>query len=251
MQQIVIQGKVREDRGKNAMRRLRRAGTIPGVLYGGKGEVVPLSIAASQLAPLFRTEAGHNALLNVKLEGQNEQLAVLKDWLRDPVLGNLLHVDLLRVAKDVRMRVRVPVHTSGEPVGVKQQGGVFEVVSREVEIECLPVDIPDEFRMDVSELTIGKSLRFADLPLVPDKMKLVSEARTVIAHVVTPKKEEEVAPEAAVVAVTPAEPEVIKKGKKEEEGEEGAAPAEKAEKAEKPEKVEKAEKPEKKKKKEK
>jgi len=240
MQQIQIDGKVREDRGKNAMRRLRRAGTIPGVLYGGKGEAVAVELPAQQLALLFRTEAGHNALLNVKLAGQNEQLAVLKDWLVDPLHGSLLHVDLIRVAKDVRMRVRVPVHTHGEPVGVKQQGGVFEVVSREVEIECLPMDIPEEFRVDVSELSIGQQVRFADLPLDPAKMKLVSEARTLIAHVVTPKKEEEVTPDAAAAAAaTPVEPEVIKKGKKEEEGEEGEAPAEKAEKPAKPEKSEK------------
>jgi len=241
MQQIVIQGKKRDDRGKNAMRRLRSSGSIPGVLYGGTGEAVPVVIEAQQLAPLFRTESGHNALLNVKIEGLTEELAVLKDWQRDPVQGSLLHVDLLRVAKDVRMRVRVPVHTTGDPQGVKLQGGVFEVISREVEIECLPMDIPEEFRMDVSGLMIGKQIRFSDLPLDPAKMKLVSEARTVIAHVVAPKKEEEVAPEAAA-AVTPAEPEVIKKGKKEEEGEEGAAPAEKAEKPAKPEKAEKPEK---------
>jgi len=134
------------------------------------------------------------------------------------------------------------VHTSGDPLGVKQQGGVFEVVSREVEIECLPMDIPDEFRVDVSSLMIGKQLRFSDLPLDPAKMKLVSEARTVIAHVVAPKKEEEVAATEVVAGAAPAEPEVIKKGKKEEEGEEGAAPAEKAEKAPKPEKSEKQEK---------
>jgi len=237
MQQILIDGKVREDRGKNAMRRLRSAGTIPGTLYGGKGEAVALELQAQQLAPLFRTESGHNALLNVKLAGQAEQLAVLKDWQIDPLHGSLLHVDLLRVARDVRMRVRVPVHTHGEPVGVKQQGGVLEVISRDVEIECLPMDIPEEFRMDVSQMGLGKQLRFSDLPLDPQKMKLVSEARTVIAHVVTPKKEEEVTPDAAAAAVaTPAEPEVIKKGKKEEEGEEGAAPAEKPEKAEKSEK---------------
>ncbi|HUK53258.1 MAG TPA: 50S ribosomal protein L25 [Candidatus Binatia bacterium] len=246
MQQILIEGKLRGDRGKNSMRRLRRAGTIPGVLYGGKREPLAVALDAKQLAPLFRTEAGHNALLNVKLEGHGEQLAVLKDWQRDPLHETLLHVDLLRVAADVRMRVRVPVHTHGEPVGVKQQGGVFEVVSREVEIECLPGDIPEEFRVEVSELTIGKQVRFSDLPLDPAKMKLISEARTVVAHVVAPKKEEEVAPEAAAAAAgaAPAEPEVIKKGKKEEEGEEGAAPAEKAEK---PAKAEKAEKPEKKK----
>ena len=243
MQQILIQGKIREDRGKNAMRRLRRAGSVPGVLYGGKGEVVPVALEEQQLAPLFRTESGHNALLNVKIEGLNEELAVLKDWLRDPLHGTLLHVDLLRVAKDVRMRVRVPVHTAGDPQGVKLQGGVFEVISREVEIECLPTDIPEEFRVDVSGLMIGKQVRFGDLPLDPAKMKLVSEARTVIAHVVAPKKEEEVTPDAAAAAAaTPAEPEVIKKGKKEEEGEEGAAPPEKAEKAEKPAKAEKPEK---------
>jgi len=239
MQQIPVQGKKRGDRGKNAMRRLRQSGSVPGVLYGGAGEAVAVALEAKQLAPLFRTESGHNALLNLKIEGQGEELAVLKDWQTDPLHGSLLHVDLIRVAKDVRMRVRVPVHTSGDPVGVKQQGGVFEVVSRDVEIECLPMDIPEEFRVDVSGLMIGKQVRFSDLPLDPAKMKLVSEARTVVAHVVAPKKEEEVAPEAAVVAAAPAEPEVIKKGKKEEEGEEGAAPAEKAEKAPKAEKPEK------------
>jgi large subunit ribosomal protein L25 len=238
MQQIVIEGKVRDDRGKNAMRRLRRSGTVPGVLYGGKGRPVPVVLDAKQLAPLFRTESGHNALLNVKLEGQGEQLAVLKDWQSDPVRGDLLHVDLFRVAKDVRMRVRIPVHIFGDPVGVKQQGGLLEVVSREVDIECLPQDIPEEFRMDVSGLMIGKQIRFSDLPLDPAKMKLLSEPRTVIAHVVAPRKEEEVTPEAAAAAAAaaPAEPEVIKKGKKEEEGEEGAAPPEKAEKPEKGEK---------------
>jgi large subunit ribosomal protein L25 len=246
MQQILIEGKLRNARGKNAMRRLRREGAVPGVLYGGKAEPLALVLDARQLAPLFRTEAGHNALLTVKLEGHAEQLALLKDWQRDPLDEDLLHVDLLRVDKNVRMRVRVPVHTHGDPVGVKQQGGIFEVVSREVEIECLPGDIPEEFRLDVSALTIGKQLRFSDLPLDPAKMKLISEARIVVAHVVAPRKEEEVAPEAAAAAAgaAPAEPEVIKKGKKEEEGEEGAAPAEKAEK---PAKAEKAEKPEKKK----
>jgi large subunit ribosomal protein L25 len=235
MQQILIEGKLRDDRGKNAMRRMRRAGAVPGVLYGGKGEALAVELDGKQLAPLFRTESGHNALLNLKLEGHGEQLAVLKDWQRDPLHEELLHVDLLRVAKDVRMRVRVPVHTQGDPVGVKQQGGVFEVISREAEIECLPGDIPEEFRVDVSALTIGKQLRFSDLPLDPAKMKLLSAPRTVIAHVVAPKKEEEVTPEAAAAAAgaAPAEPELIKKERKEKEGEEGeeaAAPAEKEKK---------------------
>jgi large subunit ribosomal protein L25 len=172
----------------------------------------------------------------VQVAGTNEERAILKDWQVDPVSGKLLHVDLLRIAMDVRMRVKIPVHTFGEPQGVKMQGGVFETVTREVEVECLPTDIPEEIKVDVSEMLIGKQLRAGDLPLDPNKVKLVTDPQRVIAHVVMLKKEEEPAPEAAVAAETaPAEPEVIKKGKKEEEGEEGAAPeaAPKAEKSEK------------------
>jgi large subunit ribosomal protein L25 len=135
------------------------------------------------------------------------------------------------------MRVRVPVHPVGEPQGVKMQGGVFEIVTREIEIECLPTDIPEEFKVDVSELLIGKQIRAADVPLDPEKLKLLTDPVRVLFHVVTLKAEVEPTAEAAATTeATPAEPEVIKKGKKEaEEGEEGAAP-EKAEKAEKPEK---------------
>ena len=238
MQQILIEGKLREDRGKNSMRRLRRAGAVPGVLYGGKGQPLAVELDGKQLAPLFRTEAGHNALLNVKLEGHGEQLAVLKDWQRDPLHETLLHVDLLRVARDVRMRVRIPVHTHGDPVGVKQQGGIFEVVSREVEIECLPSDIPTEFRMDISHLMIGMQLRASDIQIDPEKMKMLTDPQRVLAHVVTLRVEEEKPAEAvaAEAAAAPAEPEVIKKGKKEaEEGEE----VEKGQEAPAPEKEKK------------
>ena len=149
------------------------------------------------------------------------------DWQVDPVKGVLLHVDLLRIAMDVRMKVTVSVHTFGEPQGVKLQGGIFEMVAREVEIECLPADIPGEFRVDVTDLMIGKHLRVADLPYDHDKMRLVTDPQQVIAHVVALRAEEEKPAEAAAAeAATPAEPEVIKKGKKEtEEGEEGAAEA--------------------------
>ena len=185
---------------------------------------------------MLRSESGHNTILSVQVAGTPEAKAILKDWQVDPVSGALLHVDLLRIAMDVRMRVRVPVHTFGEPQGVKVQGGIFETVTREVEIECLPGDIPEEFRVDVSDMLIGKQLRVGDLPFDPEKVKFVTDPQRVIAHVVVLKKEEEPAAETAVAAETaPAEPEVIKKGKKEEEGEEGAeeaAPA-KAEKQEK------------------
>jgi large subunit ribosomal protein L25 len=238
MPTFTVEGKVREERGKNPARRARKAGDIPAVLYGAKKEPIVLSVNAKQLSRILRSESGHNTIFTVKVAEGNEEQAMLKDWQVDPVSGNLLHADLLRIAMDVRMRVRVPVHTFGDPQGVKLQGGIFETVTREVEIECLPSDIPEEIRVDVTEMLIGKQLRAADLPLDPAKMKLVTDPQRVIAHVVTLKKEEEepAAGEAAVAAETaPAEPEVIKKGKKEEEGE-GEGPAEAAPKAEKQEK---------------
>ncbi len=221
MQQIVIEATPRDERGKNAARRIRRGGQIPAVLYGGKGETLAVAVNAKQVASILRSEAGHNTIFTVKLLS-GEHKAMLKDWQVDPVKGLLLHVDMLRVAMDVRMRVKVPVHTFGEPQGVKLQGGIFEMVTREVEIECLPTEIPDEFKVDVTELTIGKQLRAGDLLLDPQKMKLVTDPQRVIAHVVALRAEEEKPAEAAVAAeAAPAEPEVIKKGKKEaEEGEE-------------------------------
>jgi large subunit ribosomal protein L25 len=234
MEMIVVEAVARDQRGKNAARRARVAGQIPAVLYGGKGQAEALALNTKQLTSILRSATGHNTIFKVKLPS-GEQAAIVRDWQVDPVKGHLLHVDLMRVAMDVRMRVKVPVHTFGEPQGVKLQGGIFEMVTREVEIECLPAEIPTEFRVDVTELMIGKHLRASDLPLDPAKMKLVSDPQRVIAHVVALRVEEEKPAEAvagAEVAAAPAEPEVIKKGKKEaEEGEEAegeaAAPAEK------------------------
>ena len=240
METFTVEGKIREERGKNAARRTRLAGLVPATLYGGRKDAVALSVNAKQITRILRSESGHNTIFRVQVAGGKEENAIVKDWQEDPVHGSLLHVDLYRVAMDVRMRFKVPVHTFGEPQGVKLQGGVFEMVTREVEVECLPSEVPEELKVDVSGLLIHKQLRAADLPFDAAKVKLVTDPQRVIAHVVTLKKEEEPAPEAAVAAETaPAEPEVIKKGKKEEEGEEGAveaAPAAKAEKAEKPEK---------------
>jgi len=234
--QIVVEGAPRSDRGKNEARRLRQTGKVPAVLYGGKGNSITLALNAKQIGAILRSASGHNTLFQVDLAGKHEP-AILKDWQVDPLSGKLLHVDLLRVAMDVRMRVKVPVHTFGEPAGVKQQGGVFEVVTREVEIECLPNDIPTEFKVDVSELMLGKQLRASELAIDGAKMKLITDPDRVLAHVVALKVEEEKPVEAvAAETATPAEPEVIKKGKKEVEGEEGAEPEAKPEKAEKGEK---------------
>jgi large subunit ribosomal protein L25 len=231
MEMITVDAAPRSDRGKNAARRTRVSGQTPAVIYGGKGEAEALALNTKQVTAILRSASGHNTIFKVKL-ASGEQPAMVRDWQVDPVKGHLLHVDLMRVSMDVRMRVKVPVHTFGEPQGVKLQGGIFEMVTREVEIECLPGEIPSEFRVDVTELMIGKHLRASDLPLDAEKMKLVSDPQRVIAHVVALRVEEEKPAEAvAEGAAAPAEPEVIKKGKKEtEEGEEAegeAAPAEK------------------------
>jgi large subunit ribosomal protein L25 len=234
--QIIVEGAPRSDRGKNEARRLRQTGKVPAILYGGKGDAISLALNTKQIGAILRSESGHNTLFQVDLAGKHEP-AILKDWQVDPVTGNLLHVDLVRVAMDVRMRVKVPVHTFGEPAGVKQQGGVFEVVTREVEIECLPAEIPTEFKVDVSGLMLGQQLRAKELAIDTAKMKLITDPERVLAHVVALKVEEEKPAEvAATEAATPAEPEVIKKGKKEVEGEEGAEAEAKPEKAEKGEK---------------
>ena len=235
MQNFKIEGQVREGRGKGPARRVRTTGMVPAVLYGGKKEDISLTVEAKQVAKILRSETGHNTIFTVTVANGGDEKAMVRDWQVDPVSGKLLHVDLFRIAMDVRMRVMVPVHTFGEAQGVKLQGGVFETVTREVEVECLPADIPEEFRVDVTDMMIGKQLRAADLPFDPAKIKLVTDPIRVIAHVVVLKKEEEPAADAAVTAdAAPAEPEVMKKGKKEEEGEGEAAEAPaKAEKSEK------------------
>jgi len=236
METFTVEGKIREGRGKGPARRTRLTGMVPAILYGGKKDSISLSVNAKHVARILRSETGHNTIFTVQVADGAAEKAMVKDWQVDPVSGSLLHVDLFRIAMDVRMRVRVPVHTFGEPQGVKMQGGIFEMVTREVEVECLPADIPEEFKVDVSDMLIGKQLRAGDLPFDREKVKLLTDPTRVLAHVVILKKEEEPAPEAAVAAETaPAEPEVIKKGKKEEEGEAegGAEPAAKAEKPEK------------------
>ena len=181
---------------------------------------------AKQVAKILRSETGHNTIFTVRVAEGAEEKAMMKDWQVDPLSGALLHVDLLRIAMDVRMRVRVPVHTFGEPQGVKMQGGIFEMVTREVEIECLPGDIPEEFKVDVSGLMIGKQLRAGDIPLDPEKMKLVTDpAARDRARGDAQEGRRTRGGSSRGAETAPAEPEVIKKGKKEEEGEEGAEAA--------------------------
>ena len=215
--EITVSAEPRDSRGKNEARRLRAQGMAPAVLYGAKGAAVAVSINPREMNKILRSSTGHNTIFNLDVKGVEETPAMIVDWQSDPVRDTLLHVDLKRIDLTQRIQVKVRVHTTGEPTGVKVQGGLLEIVTREVEIECLPDEIPELFTMDVSGLMIGQNLRANEIPL-SGSMQLLSQADQVIAHVVALKAEEEPAPaEATAEAAAPAEPEVIKKGKKEEE----------------------------------
>jgi large subunit ribosomal protein L25 len=227
-QVTTVEAEPREEFGKNSARRTRRAGRIPAVVYGGGGPVIPVSVDPVGIGVILRSESGANSIFTLQVRGKAPARAMIRDWQTEPIRGGLLHVDLVRVALDTLLRLKVAIHVTGEPQGVKVGGGVFEFILRELEVECLPDDIPDAITADVSPLEIGQSLRVSDLPLGP-KVKVLTEPNQVVAHVVTVKVEEEKPAEEAEAA-TPAEPEVIRKGKVEEEGAAEEAGEEKKEK---------------------
>jgi large subunit ribosomal protein L25 len=212
---LTIAAEPRLTRGKNEARRLRVRGLTPAVIYGAKQDAVAVAVNPKAIKKILQSATGHNTIFNLDITDGETTPVMLVDWQNDPVRETLLHVDMKRIDMTKRIIVKVPVHTAGEPKGVKLQGGLFEVVTREIEIECLPGDIPDHFTMDASEMMIGQNIRASEIPL-SGSMKLLSPSDQVIAHVVS-QRAEEVAPEAEVAAVSPtAEPEVIKKGKKDE-----------------------------------
>jgi large subunit ribosomal protein L25 len=236
----LLEAQLRTPGNKNDARRVRRGGKVPAVLYGAGKETLSLTVDPRQVARVLHSQTGHNTIFELALDGERTK-AMIVDWQYEPVKGALLHIDLKRIAMDRRLRVKVPIMLKGEPAGVKQQGGILEQVLREVEVECLPGDIPSAIEADVSELVFGKVLRVSDLPH-SEKLKVFTDANQPVAHIITVKEEVAPTPDvvAAEAAAVPAEPEVIKKGKQEVEGEEGAEPA--ADKGEKPEKPEKKEK---------
>ncbi|MGH2626511.1 MAG: 50S ribosomal protein L25, partial [Anaerolineales bacterium] len=191
------------------------------VVYGGGGPAIPVAVDPRKVQEILHSPSGHNAIFELDIRGKAPARVMLREWQVEPVHGDLLHVDLVRVARDTKLKVKVPIHVTGEPKGVKVQGGVFEFILREVEVEVLPEDIPDFISIDVTELTIGRNLRVTDLPVGP-QVKVLSDPGRVVAHVVALKAEEEKPAAEAVEAAAPAEPEVIRKGKVEEaEVEEG------------------------------
>jgi large subunit ribosomal protein L25 len=214
---------------KNDARRVRREGRIPAVVYGAGKSAVPVAVDPRQVSRILHSETGHNSVFDLALDGEKTK-AMIVDWQYEPIKGSLLHIDLKRIAMDRKLRVNVPIELVGDPEGVKTQGGLLEQIIREVEVECLPADIPNVIELNVSALVFGVVLRVSDLPK-SDKVRVVTDADQPVAHIISIKEEEVATPEAAAAdaAAAPAEPEVIKKGKQETE-EEGEAPAEKKEK---------------------
>jgi large subunit ribosomal protein L25 len=240
MPDIVVAAESRTETGKNVNRRLRTRGLIPGVLYGRKKETVPVAVSPKEITSILRSKTGENTLFDLDIGGSRRKV-ILKEFQVEPVKGQLLHADFYEVALDKPIEVSVHVELTGTPVGVKVEGGLLDFVTRELEVSCLPADIPEKIVVDVSHLELGKHVRVSEVK-VPEKVTMLSDPDLVIAHVVAPRAEEEVAAPAAVegeVAAAAegavAEPEVIKKGKPAEEGAAAAAP----EKEKKPEKKEK------------
>jgi large subunit ribosomal protein L25 len=224
----VVQAEIREANGKNEARRVRRGGRVPAILYGAGKPPVSISVDPKQIAMILHSSTGHNTIFDLQLAGENTK-AMIADWQRDPTRSALLHLDLKRIAMDAKLKVKVPILLTGEPIGVKVEGGILEQVLREIELECLPVDIPAHVEVDIAHLTFGQVLRVKDLPH-GGKLHFLTDEESPVAHIVHVKEVVEAAPveAGAEAAAAPAEPEVIKKGKQ--ETEETAAPPEKPEK---------------------
>jgi large subunit ribosomal protein L25 len=230
----VLEAQPRTPGTKNDARRVRVQGKVPAVVYGAGKQAIPVTVDPRQVARILHSDTGHNTVFDLSVDGESTK-AMIVDWQYEPIKGALLHIDVKRIAMDRKLRISVPIELVGEPAGVKQQGGILEQILREVEVECLPGDIPNAIEVSVADLVFGVVLRVSDLPK-NDKVKLLSDPEQPVAHVISIKEEEVPTADAVAgeAAAAPAEPEVIKKGKQETD-EEGAEPA-KGEKAEKKEK---------------
>jgi len=222
MMSITIKAEKRDVFGKNASRRLRREGKIPAVLYGEGAVSSPLALEKKDVFAILKSETGENTIFKVEFDSRVQD-AMFKDLQIEPSSDVLLHADLVTISMDKAIRVAVPFLLQGEPVGVKTEGGFIDFMAREVEIECLPKDIPENIKVDVSALHLHQSLKVSDI-VPPEGVKLMADPATLVVVISLPHKEEEVVkPVEEAVAAEPTEPEVIKKErvvKEEEEGKE-------------------------------
>ncbi len=216
---IVVKTEKRQGLGTNAARRLRAQGFVPAVLYGESMETLPLVLSKKDIVQILRLESGENTIFKVAVDADAYD-AMIKELQIDPATDKLLHVDLIRIAMDKPIRVTIPVVHHGEPFGVKTEGGFIDFVTREVEVECLPRDIPESLSIDIAELHIQQSFK-VEAMAVPAGVTVLTDPGTVLVLVSLPHKEEEVfpgeKPEGEVAAEEPKEPEVIKKERAEKE----------------------------------
>jgi large subunit ribosomal protein L25 len=230
MKEVVLEVKERAEKGTRESRRMRTAGTIPAILYGAKQSPISLGIAVKEFNRVIHGGAGENVVLTLNFSGDKKEgkTAIIKEIQRDPVSRNIVHIDLLAISLKDKIKVNVPVMVTGDAPGIKE-GGILEYVLREVEVECLPTQIPEHIMVDVSSLKINESIHVRDLKLADDQVKVLTPADRMLISIVPPTVLEEPTPvEGAIApeAAEPVAPEVIKKGKKEEEPEAGtAAPA--------------------------
>jgi large subunit ribosomal protein L25 len=222
--EAILEATTRDTIGKNEARRTRREGKVPAVIYGSTSEgsganPVQIAVEPKALSRILHSESGANTLISLRLAGSGESKVLVKEYQLDPVTHAILHADFYRVRMDRTIQVTIPVTVKGEPKGVKVQGGILEFIRREIEIECLPGDIPEHVEVDVTELMLHQGIRLRDVAIDP-KWKSVTDPDTMLVHVIMPKVEEAATPAegaAAAPAAASAEPEVIKKGKKEDE----------------------------------
>ena len=212
----VIEAQARSAGSKNANRRLRQSGKIPAVIYGPGRQPAVVALNPNDVRAILHSETGRNTIVTLSVDGSEQNSAMLKDYQLDPVHGNLIHADFVEIAMDRLLQLTVSIDLIGEPQGVKIGGGIMDFVTRSVEVECLPSDIPESIKVDVSALNINDYIRVKNLQ-TDAKVKMISEPEIVVVTVVPPTKEE--VPEEAEAAEA-AEPEVIKKGKEEEGSEE-------------------------------
>jgi len=218
MAEFVVAAESRTESGKSSNRRLRGRDLIPGVVYGAGREAVPVAVSPGAIVDILRSDSGENTLFDLEIGGERRKV-ILKEFQREPIKGQLLHADFFEVALDKAIEVKVHIELEGTPVGVKNQGGLLDFVTRELEVECLPTQIPSRIVVNVTDLELGKHLRVSALT-VPDSVTVLTEPEVVVASVVTPRADVAAAEEEAEAAAEGdegAEPEVAKKGKAEDE----------------------------------
>jgi large subunit ribosomal protein L25 len=213
--EITVRAERREGRGKNDSRRLRSRGMVPLTIYGGEGESVAAAAPLRELAAILRSDTGHNTIFTLDVEGVGASEVLFLDRQLDPIRGRLVHADLRRLVHGQKVEITVPLHLIGDPIGVKEGGGVVEQLAREIEISCQPRYIPDAINVDVSNLGVHDVLHVSDIQ-ADENIEILTAPETVIATVGV-VREEEVPVVAPIGEEAPAEPEVIGKGKKEDE----------------------------------